>query len=90
MASSVQPLALNYSATASRSQATDLVDLDDLNAALSSITSKLNEIIAALDVTTGADDMLADNVVDRSNLNAEVYAKMASLAQEAVADADDA
>ena len=87
MACSVQPLALTYSATAGRSQATDNVDLAGLGAALAQITAKLNEIITALNVTTRDDDTLADGSIDRLNLNDDVYNQMASMAQQAAAEA---
>lgn len=89
MPSSVQPLVLTYSATASRSQATDLIDLDGLNTALDQITDKLNEIITALNVTTRDDDTLLDNIIDRVNFDDNVYNEFSSMAQAAVEAAED-
>jgi hypothetical protein len=65
---SVQPLIIDYSFAANRTQATDMVDLDQLDAVLNQIATKLNETIAALNVTTRDDDTLRDSTIELRNL----------------------
>lgn len=81
---SVQPLVLNYSFAANARQAADKIDLPQLDATLSSIASKLNEIVTAINVTTRDDDTLHDHVVEPRHLAPEVYTELASMVQKAV------
>lgn len=83
---SVQPLTLNYSFQANRTQATDKVDLAQLDAALGQITDKMNEIVEALDLTLRDDDTLDDGVIEPRHMSDEFRAEIIS-AVNAVVDA---
>lgn len=75
--SSVQPLRLNYSFAANRRQATDMIDAAQLDAALATITSKLNEIVAAIDVPLRDDNTLKDNSIEPRHFSDEVNVDIA-------------
>lgn len=75
--SSVQPLQLTFSFTANRAQATDKVDLAQLNAAFATVTAKLNEIKTALDVTLGPDNTLKDGSIAPRHFSDEVDTEIA-------------
>jgi hypothetical protein len=81
---SVQPLVINYSFAANARQATDRVDLAQLDTALASVAAKLNEVVTAINVTTRDDDTLHDHVVEPRHLAPEVYSELASMVQKAV------
>jgi hypothetical protein len=84
MASSVQPLVIDYSFAANRRQATDMVDLDQLDGVIVTLTDKINEIIAALDVTTRDDNTLHDGIIEPRNLHPETESEFTALVQQAV------
>ena len=75
--SSVQPLRLAYSFAANRRQATDSIDAAQLDAALATITGKLNEIIAAIDVPLRDDDTLKDTSLEPRHFSDEVNVDIA-------------
>jgi len=75
--SSVQPLRLNYSFAANRRQATDMIDAAQLDAALATITSKLNEIVAAIDVPLRDDNTLKDASLEPRHFSDEVNVDIA-------------
>lgn len=79
---SVQPLAIGYSFVANRRQATDRVDLDELNAAFEAITNKLNELITALNETTADDDSLADDVIEGRHLSDDALEEITGMIRE--------
>ena len=81
---SVQPLVIDYSFTANRTQATDLVDLAQLDAVLNQIAAKLNETIAALNVTTRDDDTLRDSTVELRNLSDDVLEQITTTVNAAI------
>jgi len=76
---SVQPLTINYSFASNRTQATDKVNLAQLDAAFSQINAKLTEIIAAMDATTRDDDTLHDNNVEPRHLSTEIYSELIAM-----------
>jgi hypothetical protein len=76
---SVQPLTLTYSFQANRTQATDMVDLQQLDAAFAQITGKLNEILVALDETMRDDNTLDDAVVEPRHLHEECYKEITAI-----------
>jgi hypothetical protein len=76
---SVQPLVLSYSATATRLQARDMVDLAELDGALAQITAKLNEVIQALDTTIRDDDTLDDGCLEPRHMTDEFRAEIVSI-----------
>ena len=75
--SSVQPLRLSYSFAANRRQATDSVNAAQLDAALATITNKLNEIVAAIDVPLRADNTLKDGSLEPRHFSDEVNVDLA-------------
>jgi hypothetical protein len=75
--SSVQPLRLNYSFAANRRQATDLVDAAQLDAALATITNKLNEIVDAINVPLRPDNTLKDGSLEPRHFSDEVNVDIA-------------
>jgi len=75
--SSVQPLRLNYSFAANRRQATDMIDAAQLDAALATITGKLNEIVAAINVPLRADNTLKDASLEPRHFSDEVNVDIA-------------
>lgn len=75
--SSVQPLRLTYSFAANRQHASDSVDADQLDAALATITAKLNEVVAAIDTTLRDDDTLMDGSIEPRHLSDEVNVDIA-------------
>lgn len=76
---SVRPLVINYSFAANRQQATDKVDLAQLDAAFAQVTDKLNEIIRAVDITLRDDDTLKDSSVEPRHLSSEVYTELVAI-----------
>jgi hypothetical protein len=79
---SVQPLTIGYSFVTNRRQATDRVDLAELAAAFEAVTDKLNEIITALDVTTGDDNTLADDVIEGRHLSEDALEEITGMIRE--------
>lgn len=78
----IEPLVVNYSFSANRRQATDLVDLTALNAVFTQFADKFNEIIDALNETTGVDNTLADGVIEERHLNDDVLDEITSMIRE--------
>jgi hypothetical protein len=83
MATSVQPLVWDYSFQANRTQATDKVDLAQLDAALQATGDKLNEILSMLDKTLRDDDTLDDRTVEPRHLHPETLAEIVSAVNSA-------
>ena len=81
--SSVAPLVLNYSARNQVGEAGNTVDLASLDAALATITAKLNEVIAAIDITTRDDDTLKDTSIEPRHLSDEVTVDIAGQINQA-------
>jgi hypothetical protein len=84
MPTSVQPIVIGYSFQANRTQATDKVDLVQLDAVVQTIGGKLNEILVMLDKTLRDDDTLDDRTVEPRHLHPETLAEIASLANAGV------
>lgn len=84
---SVRPLVINYSFAANRRQATDKVDLAQLDAAFAQITDKLNEIIAAVDITTRDDNTLKDSSIEPRHLTSDVYTEIVAIVNGTSAEA---
>jgi hypothetical protein len=85
MAFGVQPIQLGYSFVANRQQATDTVDLTQLDAAFAQVADKINEIITALDVTLRDDNTLDDGTVEPRNLSEDVHVELTALVNGAIA-----
>lgn len=81
---SVQPLVIDYSFVGARTQATDMVNLAQLDLALAAITDKLNEIIATVDIIVRDDDTLDDGCVDARHLSDDARAEIISIVNAAV------
>ena len=81
---SVAPLVLHPSFARDARRAKDLVDAADLDNVLGAIEGKINEIIAALDVTMRDDDTLADGVVDAATLSDDARAELVSMVNDTV------
>lgn len=75
---SVQPLTLTYSFAANAGQATDRVDLAQLDAALAAINAKVTELIFVLNAVQRDDDTLNDSAIDFRCLSDEVVEHLAS------------
>jgi hypothetical protein len=80
----VQPLVVTYSFVGARTQATDLVDLAQLDLALGMIADKVNEVIAALDVIARDDNQLDDGVLEARHLSDDGRAEFIAIANAAV------
>lgn len=76
--SSIQPLIIGYSFTASRSSASDMVDLAQLNAVIGQVAAKLNEVKNVLDANLRDDDTLQDSSVDFRHLSSDVAENLSS------------
>lgn len=86
---SVQPLSIGYSFVANRRQATDKVDLTELAAAFEAVTDKLNEIITALDETTGDDNTLIDDCIEGRHLSDDALEEITSIIREEIEAEDE-
>lgn len=75
---SVAPLTLNYSFAANAAQATDLVDLAQLDAVLAAINAKVSELIFVLNAVQRDDNTLNDSAIDFRCLSDEVVEYLAS------------
>ncbi len=86
MSLSVQPLVIDYSFVMNRKQATDRVDLAQLDAALMLVTNKLNEIIMALNETTDDDNTLKDDSIAARNFSDDALEQITSIVREELAE----
>lgn len=86
MSISVQPLVIGYSFVANRRQATDLVNLTQLDAAFLLVTNKLNEIILALNETTDDDNTLKDGSIAARNLSDDTLDEITSIVRSELAN----
>lgn len=84
MPTSVQPVVINYSFQANRTQAADKVNIAQLDAAIQTIADKLNEMLAVLDKTLRDDDTLDDRIIEPRHLHPETLAEIASIANTSV------
>lgn len=76
---SVRPLVLTHSFAGARNQATDKVDLAQLDAAFAQITDKLNEIIGAMDITLRDDNTLKDSSIEPRHLSSDTYSEIVAI-----------
>ena len=84
MAISVQPLVVNYSFAGAAAQATDKVDLAQLDAVLQQVTDKLNEIIASQNITLRDDNTLRDGVLEPRMMTDDFRAELSSMVNQRV------
>lgn len=81
---STQPLVLSYSASKGRLQATDKVNAVNLDAALATITAKLNEIIEVVNQTIRDDNQLQDGCLEPRHMSDEFRAEVVSIVNDRV------
>jgi len=81
---SVQPLVLNYSFAANRTQAQDQVDLAQLDSILAQMNDRITALIDVLNTTQRDDNALSDQAIDFRCLNDDVVANISSQVNTAV------
>lgn len=84
MAISVQPLVIDYSFAGAAPQATDKIDLAQLDTVLGQIVDKLNEVIAAQSQTLRDDDTLRDGVLEPRMMTDDFRAEISSMINQRV------